>query len=289
MVIPSFVLVSYFVLLLRLDPPTALKYGDAAVDFTNIFDVLTKDEKDQKKEPAASTESSTIVDETTDDAPASSSEEETSLSPGKVTSVVDVSTEREGGWVPPPGDRWAIAAPGVDLSGKWKLIITDKFKHEYDEFLRSLGQPLIVRGAAVVLIGNTREETRQTDGGRSLYIRGVNANGVGERTLVASGSDRDGTGEFEPLMTPILTADSERVVAESWWQDGGTAHVSWTRGVKKYGGGSFESKRYLENGGVVYVCESTFHPTDGQGRETSFLKWKFLREGAAFMLTDDQS
>ncbi len=52
---------------------------------------------------------------------------------------------------------------------------------------------------------------------------------------------------------------------------------------------SFESKRYLENGGVVYVCESTFHPTDGQGREMSFLKWKFLREGAAFMLTDDQS
>ncbi len=251
---------------------------------------MTKDEKDQKKEPTVPTESSTIVGETTDDASASPLEEETLLlSPGKNTSVVDVSTEREGGWVPPPGDRWAIAAPGVDLSGRWKLIITDKFKHEYDEFLRSLGQPLIVRGAAALLIGNTREETRQTDGGRSLYIRGVNANGVWERTLVASGADRDNAGEYEPAMVPILTADSERVVAESWWQDGGTVHVSWTRGVKKYGGGSFESRRYLENGGVVYVCESTFNPTDGQGREKSFLKWKFLREGAAFMPTDDQS
>jgi hypothetical protein len=249
---------------------------------------LSKDEKDQKKEQATSTESSAIVGETTDDASIIlPSEGEMTSSPGKDPSVVEDAMERDG-WVTPSGDRWAIAAPGVDLSGKWKLIITDKFKHDYDEFLRSLGQPLIVRGAAVVLIGNTREETRQTDGGRSLYIRGVNANGVWERTLVTSGSDCDAS-EYVPLLVPILTADSERVSAESWWEDRGTAHVSWTRDVKKYGGGSFESKRYLENDGVVYVCESTFHPTDGQGREKSFLKWKFLREGAAYMLTDDQS
>ncbi len=199
------------------------------------------------------------------------------------------STEREErGWITPVGDRWAISSPDVDLSGKWKLIVTDKFKVEYEEFLRSLGQPLIVRGAAVVLIGNTREETRQSDGGRSLYIRGVNANGIWERTLVASGTDCDAS-DYEPLMVPILTADAEKVVAESWWQDMGTTHVSWTRGVKKYGGGSFESKRYLENDGKVYVCESTFHPTDGQGRDESHLKWKFLREGAAYMLSDDRT
>ena len=46
-------------------------------------------------------------------------------------------------WVPPVGDRWAIAAPGVDLTGKWKLIITEQFKKEYDEFSESLGECII--------------------------------------------------------------------------------------------------------------------------------------------------
>ena len=186
-------------------------------------------------------------------------------------------------WVRPAGARWAIAAPGVDFSGKWKLIISEKFKHEYDDFLKSLGQPLIVRGAAVVMIGNTREETKQSESGRSLYIRGVNIKGVWERTLVASGSDCERS-TFESLQVPVVTADSEKVMAESWWEDEGTVHVSWTYGVKRYGGGAFESRRYLENDGALYVCESTFHPNDG--REKSFLRWKFLREGAAFMPTD---
>ena len=52
---------------------------------------------------------------------------------------IDEAIERES-WVPPVGDRWAIAAPGVDLTGKWKLIITEQFKKEYDEFLESLGE-----------------------------------------------------------------------------------------------------------------------------------------------------
>jgi hypothetical protein len=32
----------------------------------------------------------------------------------------------------PVGDRWAIASPGVNLSGEWKLIVTDEFKNHYD-------------------------------------------------------------------------------------------------------------------------------------------------------------
>ena len=149
---------------------------------------------------------------------------------------------------------------------------------------------MIVRGAAVVLIGNTREETKQTDNGRSLFIKGINAKGIWERTLTSSGSDFDTAmtpapdGTYDHLRVPIVTADSEHVLAESWWENDGTAHVSWTIGVKKYGGGSFESKRYLENNGDVYVCESTFHPDDNVGRKPSFLKWKFIREGATFFL-----
>jgi len=286
-------------------------YGDGAWHLPNIFDVLKKDEKgsttgdaggdnnllpksggiivgDIMDNVATSQDEANALSNTTDDNAASMVAVKHSMS-------IDEAIERES-WVPPVGDRWAIAAPGVDLTGKWKLIITEQFKKEYDEFLESLDQPLIVRGAAVVLIGNTREETKQLDGGRSLYIKGINAKGVWERTLTSSGSDFDTTmspnpsdGSYDQLhiQVPIVTADSEKVVAESWWEADGSVHVSWTYGVKRYGGGSFESKRYLENDGDVYVCESTFHPDDtNTRRETSVLKWKFLREGTAFMLTD---
>lgn len=91
-------------------------------------------------------------------------------------------------------------------------------------------------------------------------------------------------GTYNHTQVPIVTADSEKVLAESWWENDGTVHVSWTLGVKKYGGGSFESKRYLENNGDVYVCESTFHPDDSEGREKSQLAWRFLREGATIFL-----
>jgi hypothetical protein len=72
-------------------------------------------------------------------------------------------------------------------------------------------------------------------------------------------------------------------------------HHSWLRGVTKYGGGDFESIRYLEQqpsyskkGGVndgnqyplssnVLVCHSIFHPTTTQFRETARVTWRFGR------------
>lgn len=94
-------------------------------------------------------------------------------------------------------------------------------------------------------------------------------------------------GTYNHAQVPIVTADAEKVMAESWWEDDGTMHVSWTRGVKKYGGGDFESKRYLEKNGDVYVCESTFHPIDTENREKSHLVWKFLREGSTIFVGDN--
>lgn len=111
-----------------------------------------------------------------------------------------------------------------------------------------------------------------------------------QRTLTASGSDFDSVmlpesdGTYNHTRVPVVTADAEEVLAESWWENDGTVHVSWTLGVKKYGGGSFESKRYLENNGDVYVCQSTFHPNDTEGRESSYLTWRFLREGATIFV-----
>jgi hypothetical protein len=177
----------------------------------------------------------------------------------------------------PTGDRWAVSALHVDLSGNWQLIATEDFKRDYDKYLMLLGQPFIVRSVALSIVGLTTEETRQTDGGKTLFIRGTNARGVWERTLRASGSDRKGE-PYTPERTNILTVDKENVEAEAWWEDNGTVHRSWLRGVTKYGGGDFESKRYLEQDGKVFVCETTFHPVD-ESREKAKVTWRFLRQG----------
>jgi hypothetical protein len=170
--------------------------------------------------------------------------------------------------------RQAVAAPDVDLSGQWKLIVTDDFKEEYDKYLTLLGQPFLVRSVALGIIGMTTEETIQTEQGRSLEIKGRNVRGVWDRTLIASGEDQDAG---IPVSTSIVTADGETVEAEAWWEDQGRVHRSWLRGVKKYGGGAFESKRYLEESGNVYVCESIFHPEDA-AREKARVTWRFQKE-----------
>ena len=84
---------------------------------------------------------------------------------------------------------------------------------------------------------------------------------------------------YESIERTVVTADDEQVKAEAWWENEGTVHMSWMRGVTKYGGGNFESKRYLEEGGKILVCESIFHPLD-EKREKATVTWKFLRKGA---------
>jgi hypothetical protein len=136
-----------------------------------------------------------------------------------------------------------------------------------------------VRSVAVSIVGLTTEETVQSEQGRELLIRGRNVRGLWERTLTASGADK-GSDEYTPLKTSIITADAEQVEAEAWWEDNGTVHRSWLRGVTKYGGGEFESKRYLEDDGNVLVCESIFHPTD-PSREKAQVIWRFRRQEVA--------
>eukprot|EP00985_Skeletonema_marinoi_P005194 scaffold2235_cov201-Skeletonema_marinoi.AAC.11 len=262
-------------------------YGDAGFDFPNIFDVLKKEKESVDSSKEDIPESGLVVGDIMDSV--ASSEEAVGLMSMEdaISDSIEEAIER-GSWVPPSGDHWAISAPEVDLSGKWKLIITEQFKEDYDEFLKALGQPLIVRGAALLIVGNTREETKQRDGGREVYIKGINAKGVWERTLKSSGSDFDTTmtpnadGSYDHTPVKILTADSEKVDATSWWENDGTVHVSWTQGVNRYGGGSFESRRYLENNGDIYVCESIFRRDNKADGPDPSLKWKFLREGATF-------
>ncbi len=177
-------------------------------------------------------------------------------------------------------ERWAMSAPSVDLSGEWTLFADEKFKHEYDTYLKLLGFNSISRKVACSLIGRTTELTKQYDNGRKLYLKGTNPKGAWERTLTASGYpdfEKERV-DFSHLKTSIRTADSEDAFAEAWWEECGTKHRSWIRGGSKYGGGDHESLRYLDEGsnGRVLVCESTFHPKD-TSRTKAFVTWRFQR------------
>ena len=174
----------------------------------------------------------------------------------------------------PLGDRWAVCSEGIDLSGKWEIVVDEEFKTQYDHYLASLGQPLIVRTVAVNIVHNTKEDITQKDNGKYIFIRGTNVRGIWDRVYISSGADSE-EGEYERVQVPVMTADSEQVEAEAWWEDHGQTHVSWLRGVKKYGGGAFESRRYLDDEGV-YVCESTFHPED-TSKDRSSLVWRFRK------------
>jgi hypothetical protein len=191
-------------------------------------------------------------------------------------------------------DRRALAAPTVNLSGHWTLLVTNDFLVQYDAYLQGLGQPYLVRSLAKSLVQQTTEETMQD--GRNLTIRTRNARGVWERTLISSGMDditiMDGkllpssSLPFVPLVTPVVTADQECVACEAWWEERGTVHVSWLRGITKYsGGGDFESRRHVEtvsnlnHGNVndtVYVCRSTFHPSN-PARAAAQITWRFVQ------------
>lgn len=143
-----------------------------------------------------------------------------------------------------PEERQATAS--VDFTGNWTLIVDDNFKSEYDSYLRKLGQPMLVRTVAMTVIGSTKEEAIQSEGGKQLFIRGMNVRGSWERTLEASETDAVVEEEGEEggihaveghVLKPMVTADEEEVEVASWWENGGKVHRSWVVGGKKYGGG----------------------------------------------------
>ena len=197
----------------------------------------------------------------------------------------------------------------MDLGGTWHLLVDDAFLAEYDAYLRRLGQPALVRAVARTVIGSTREVATQAEGGRVLALRGTNVRGAWERVLEASTRDEAvAAGEKEEdgavsaagaraaaghARTPLTTADGERVSTAAWWEDAGRVHVSWVLGGARYGGGDFESRRSLTDGGNLLACESAFHPRTrnrpgreegprGPGPGPARVTWRFLREGAIY-------
>ena len=187
---------------------------------------------------------------------------------------------------PPDHERWAVAAPTVDLSGDWTIVADDRFRKQYNAYLANLGFGYILRNVALTVIGSTTEHTRQSRGGRHLLVRGKNPRGVWERTLVASGypdfdthSDLTERVHYQHKKITVETADAEAVEAEAWWEEGGTVHRSWLRGGRRYGGGDFESYRYLEEGsdGQILVCRSIFHPND-KSKPRAEVLWRYRRD-----------
>ena len=193
----------------------------------------------------------------------------------------------------------AATTAAVNLTGNWTLIVDDTFTSQYENYLRKLGQPMLVRTVAQTVIGSTKEETIQSDDGQKLFIRGMNVRGSWERLLEASEQIAEESDDAMSDLSmnlavvqghelkPMVTADGDNVAVASWWENNGTVHHSWVVGVHKYGGGDFENKRYLKDNGNILVCESTFHPREldgeggqGQAREKASVTWRFLREGA---------
>lgn len=109
----------------------------------------------------------------------------------------------------PKGDRWAVASSSTDLSGNWQVVVSNQFKNDYDIYLASLGQPLLVRTVALGIVGRTTEELSMAENGKCLLIRGTNARGVWDRTLVASGAGI-GLGEFTPLHVPVMVRKKDQ-------------------------------------------------------------------------------
>lgn len=177
----------------------------------------------------------------------------------------------------PSGERWACSSQNCNLSGKWSLEIDDDFIQQYDNYLHDLGQPAIVRKVACSIVSFTMEEYHQIEAGRVLKIKGTNPRGVWSRDLISSGSSPESSihESEERIESPVRTADGEIVMAEAWWENNGTVHKSWMRGGKKWGGGDFESTRYVDAEGNL-ICDTTFHPTDSQ-RPKSNIRWKFRK------------
>jgi len=174
-------------------------------------------------------------------------------------------------------EKWALSANDVNLTGLWKINVSEDFKKKYDVYLSRLGQPALVRSIAVGIVDFTSEDIDHI--GYNMTIRGKNLRGAWDRTLISSGWDHTTKQVSSDIDNPVQTADIETVQAESWWEDNGTVHVSWMKGVKKYGGGDFESRRYLEQNGEVLVCESIFHQSnDEEGTDNAAITWKFKRD-----------
>lgn len=170
----------------------------------------------KEEEPEATTASSASAV-----SPPTTAEESTS------TSVTTTSPETPTTTIKTPR---AATTAAVSLTGNWTLIVDESFTSQYENYLRKLGQPMLVRTVAQTVIGSTKEETVQSDDGQKLFIRGMNVRGSWERTLEASeqisdnDEQEDGNGGKKHAvqgheLKPMTTADGEDVEVASWCTD----------------------------------------------------------------------
>jgi hypothetical protein len=167
-------------------------------------------------------------------------------------------------------NRWETAANTTNLSGKWKPIITEEFKQQYDDYLINCSQSFLFRKVVAGGIQFTREVIEQKEQGRLLTITATNPAANWNRTLVSSSSSEDDPAAAASTTTTITITDpdGDLVQVEAWWQDNGTVHKSWLRGKPRVLGGEFETTRFLR-GDDVLVCESKFHPNNNTNSKSN--------------------
>jgi hypothetical protein len=161
----------------------------------------------------------------------------------------------------PRGERWAVAAKHVDLSGVWIPIVTSEFKQRFDDYLVNCSLSFFHRKLLINGIALQTEYIEQRYQGKELEILDKMPVGSWNRTLVTSGASPH-VDRYEARNVTIGDPHGDLVQVEAWWEDMGSMHKSWLRGEPNSYGGAIETSRYLEIDDTL-VCESTFHPDAG--------------------------
>jgi len=184
----------------------------------------------------------------------------------------------------PNGPRWAICDSSIDLTGKWIVVTNSEWKKSYDVYLQALGISRIKRKLASSFISLLKEEVEQSEDGKEMLFRSINPKGSWERTFISSGALVE-SDDFQELHVDMKTGSGDYVKGESWWEQNGSVHHSWSRGAPT---GDYEALRYMEKdnntGEEFYVCESYFYKRDSNGivssTNSAMITWRFRRDGS---------
>jgi hypothetical protein len=158
----------------------------------------------------------------------------------------------------PLGERWALAAKHIDLSGVWKPIVTSEFKQHFNDYLVNCSVSFFHRKLLVNGIVLQTEYIEQRYQGQELEILDKTPAGSWNRTLVTSGATVQ-VDRYKARNVTMKDPHGDFVQAEAWWEGMGSVHKSWLRGKPNSYGATIETSRYLE-GDDTLVCESAFHP-----------------------------
>jgi hypothetical protein len=175
--------------------------------------------------------------------------------------------------IPGCGHPSSVAHSKVDLSGKWKPIITNGFLVAYDNFLQSCGESYWMRKLLVNALSMQSQQIRQLDGGRRLEIVDMHPMASWNRTLVSSGNNttENSFQPFKEVVNQLMDPQGDALQVVAYWCEDGTVHKSVLQSSKPHWIGAWlESYRFLESSDLndsqgsspnpILVSKAIFHP-----------------------------